>query len=651
MKRKKMMAVILAGTLALLPAAVNAENLNTGDIIEMESLSDEGNQVEEESDPVGGNNSVQDVLQQELSDLQELTSGEDYVENEAILVTESREDAEEAAEQYGGELLDYEFGVATIKFNDDIENVLEQASTDEISDYVIEPNYIAEIDAVDEGFSINSDSDEDQSEKQQWYWEKCNYSKIDGISGNGIKVAVIDTGADLDHSDLEDNIAAGTCVVTGSENTTGEDDHSHGTHVSGIIAADDDGTGITGIASRAELYVIKAANSRGSLTYADIIKGIQTAVDYDVDVINMSFSSTSSSDSLKSAIDNAVNNGIVCVASAGNNATSIKSYPAAYDNVIAVGASTISDTLSWYSNYGDWVDLTAPGGEGSTYTTSVYSDSLNDGFTTKNGTSQATPMVSAAAALILSSGKITSSGSERVADVREAILNTLNDNTYNYGSHSITGGLDIEAALSYEGSSTDPEETDNNPGSSDYSETTEKTETVNVAEDTYSITYTCTVSFDGRKHVSSEKVSSRSRNADIKISVSCNGKELPSSKYKVKFKNNKNAASGNSLKKPYFVVILKGSDFSKQAKRAVKTVCCDFVIEPCDLSTADLTYNKIDVTKTGEIKIKGLKYLSPGGKKVSLRSTGKNASYSVSLGENSNIILTGTGNFTGIKEL
>ncbi len=651
MKRIKFISIMMALILMALPTVLYAGEIAENDydeIIEESTDIETGSKDTDEYDDSEEKESytVQDVLQQELEDLAELTAGEDYTEKEAVFLADSRQEAEDVAEQYGGTLIDYDYGVATLHFDKAIEKVITEAAKDDTKidsiETAIEPNYIAEIDDYETDATIDS---VDYSQ-YQWYKDKINASNIKTQSGNGVKVAVIDTGADLDHRDLENNIAGSICVIDGYSDTTGEDDHSHGTHVAGIIGADDDGDGITGIAPEADLYIIKAADSGGSLSSSSILKAVQQAIDYDVDVINMSFGTNGRSEAFEELINEAVQKGIVCVAAAGNKGISSKHYPAAFDNVIAVAASTASDGLADYSNYGDWVDLTAPGGSGTANSTSIYSDVLNNSLGKKNGTSQATPMVSATAALILGSGKISETGEERVNAVRNAILNTVNDITYSYGSNRITGGLNAEKALEYAGSSEDngEQETDRN------SELlTQKS--INTGTKIFTITYTSTVSYDGRKHISSEKKETKNQAADLKITVSCDGEEIPTSNYKIKYKNNKNASTGSSSNEPYFVIILKGKNFTGNEKTVVKSERCVFTINPCDISSADLTYSSVKIMISGVVKIKSLKYINKGGKKISLRSSGKNAAYSVTSVSSSSIIITGTGNFTGKREL
>lgn len=647
MKRCKSISIMMALILLMIPTVSYAGEIAENDqyeiIEESSEIDPDAEDTEKNSDTEEDDNcTVQDVLQQELDDLEELTVGEDYVEKEAVFMADSRQEAEDVAEQYGGELIDFEYGVATLQLDKNIDEVISDAVKNDSIETAIEPNYIAEIDT----YETDADDDNDDYSQYQWYKDKINASNIKTQSGNGVKVAVIDTGADLDHRDLENNIAESTCVIEGSSNTTGEDDHSHGTHVAGIIGADDDGDGITGIASEVDLYIIKAADSKGSLSANSILKSIQVAIDYDVDVINMSFGTYGRSESFESIINKAVEKGIVCVAAAGNNGVSNKHYPAAFDNVIAVGASTASDELAYYSNYGDWVDLTAPGGSGKAAESSVLSDVLNNNLGIKNGTSQATPMVSATAALILGSGKIKETGEDRVNAVRNAILNTVNDTTYSYESHSITGGLDTEKALEYSGSFEENEEK-----SEEKTEEKVNKKTINAGTKNFTITYTSTVSYDGRKHVSSENKETKNKVPDLKITVSCNGEEISSSNYKIKYRNNKNANNENDSKKSYFVIMLKGKNFTEKEKTALKSENCEFSINPCNLASADLTYSSAKIMLSGVVRIKAFKYISKGGKKISLKSSGKNPSYSVTSVNNSSIIITGTGNFTGKREL
>jgi subtilisin family serine protease len=209
-------------------------------------------------------------------------------------------------------------------------------------------------------------------------------------TGNAVKVAVLDTGIDVNHPDLQ--VKGGiNCIVSGASYT---DDHGHGTHCAGIIAAKDNEIGVVGVAPNAWLYAVKVLNSKGSGYTSDIIEGIDWSVANGMDVISMSLGSSYYSLSFDNACKNAYNNGIVIVAAAGNDGKDTISYPAAYASVIAVTATDSSDNIAYFSNYGDDAELAAPG-------VSIYSTYKNGGYAYMSGTSMATPHVAGVAALII----------------------------------------------------------------------------------------------------------------------------------------------------------------------------------------------------------------------------------------------------------
>ena len=212
-------------------------------------------------------------------------------------------------------------------------------------------------------------------------------------AGDGVKVAVIDTGIDYTHPDLDNNYYGGYDFV--NDDSDPKDDNGHGTHVAGIIAAEDNGVGVIGVAPHAQLYAVKVLNSQGSGTYSDIVAGIDWAIDNNMDIISMSLGGSSGDTALQDALQRAYDAGIVIVAASGNDYANSISYPAKYDTVIAVGATDSSDNRAAFSNYGPELEVVAPGVD-------IYSTYLGGGYETLSGTSMATPMVSGVVALMLS---------------------------------------------------------------------------------------------------------------------------------------------------------------------------------------------------------------------------------------------------------
>ena len=241
-------------------------------------------------------------------------------------------------------------------------------------------------------------------------------------TGEGVKVAVVDTGIDLDHPDL--NVAGNVTYV--SRTSSGDDDNGHGTHVAGIIAAQDNSLGVVGVAPDVDLYAVKVLDSQGSGSISTVVSGIQWAVNNGMDIISMSLGSTSGTTSLKNACDNAYNAGVLVIAAAGNSGSASSTadcvcYPAKYDSVVAVGAVTSSLTRASYSSTGSTVELAAPG-------SSIYSTYKGGTYTTMSGTSMATPHVTGVAALVFASGIEDEDGDGYINDeIRTRLQETAQD--------------------------------------------------------------------------------------------------------------------------------------------------------------------------------------------------------------------------------
>jgi len=165
--------------------------------------------------------------------------------------------------------------------------------------------------------------------------------------GQGVKVAVIDTGIDLDHPDLR--VVGDVTFVSGT--TSGDDDHGHGTHVAGIVAALDNDIGTIGVAPEADVYAVKVLDKNGSGYWSDVIEGIEWAVGNGMQVVNMSLGSRSGSTALEAACNSAFDSGVIVVSAAGNSGNSWGwgdnvLYPASYNSVIAVAATDSLDRRS-----------------------------------------------------------------------------------------------------------------------------------------------------------------------------------------------------------------------------------------------------------------------------------------------------------------
>jgi subtilisin len=211
-----------------------------------------------------------------------------------------------------------------------------------------------------------------------------------GITGWGVKVAIIDTGIDITHPDLADRWGGGLNMM---DDTNGPwDNNGHGTHCAGIVAATNNAIGVVGVAPEVSLYIYKCSDTAGITNTSLEIKAIQEAVAQKVNVISMSYGSLFSSKSEYNALKQAYNAGIVLVAAAGNYLGSAFVYPAAYDIVISAAAIDINNNWASFSETNSDVELAAPGVD-------VLSTVRGD-YGYKSGTSMATPHIAGAAALV-----------------------------------------------------------------------------------------------------------------------------------------------------------------------------------------------------------------------------------------------------------
>ena len=272
-----------------------------------------------------------------------------------------------------------------------------------------------------------------------------------------VVVAVIDTGVDYNHPDLASRFAGGYNFVAGNFDPL--DDHGHGTHVAGTIAAGLENMtgspataeGVVGVAPEARILAYKVCAGDGTCTDSAVIAAIGRAVADGARVINMSLGATDYSQALADAVQAAWAAGVVIVAGAGNDGTTAQFYPAALDNVVAVGAFDENHLRASFSNYGSWVDIAAPGSNIlSTYPLSKCEEVGTPGeigcYAWLSGTSMATPHVAGAAALLWARGDVTSN--TQVMDLLLRTADASGVSSTRLDSWTEHGGLNLHDAMS-----------------------------------------------------------------------------------------------------------------------------------------------------------------------------------------------------------
>lgn len=220
-------------------------------------------------------------------------------------------------------------------------------------------------------------------------WGRCR--------GEGVDVAILDTGIEWDHPDLAARIKGGYNAVGGDDT----DKNGHGTHVAGIVAGSGAPGGVYGVAPKAGLWAVKVLRDDGSGSLSDVIDGLSWCVLKRVPVANLSLGTPVSHPLLEQAIDAAVAAGVFLVAAAGNSGPhpNTLEYPAAYSAAFSVGACDHEGRIAPFSSRGASLDVIAPGKD-------IYSTWLRGGYKRLDGTSMAAPHVAGAAALLLSAGRI-----------------------------------------------------------------------------------------------------------------------------------------------------------------------------------------------------------------------------------------------------
>ncbi|MEH7708082.1 S8 family peptidase [Bacillus toyonensis] len=228
-----------------------------------------------------------------------------------------------------------------------------------------------------------------------WNMERVKISPVhkQGYKGSNIKIGIIDSGIDITHEDIK--ITDGINIIDTNSNYT--DEFGHGTRVAGVIAALDNNKGVLGMAPLSKIYAIKVLDSRGKGSISNVISGIEWAIDNKLDIVNLSLQTIINNNALEEVVKKAHEQGIILVAAAGNKGHNgiqeTITYPAAYKEVISVGAIDENNEKVIFSSVGNRLDLVAPGNN-------VYTTIPRSFYYVYSGTSIASPHVAGIAALL-----------------------------------------------------------------------------------------------------------------------------------------------------------------------------------------------------------------------------------------------------------
>lgn len=422
-----------------------------------------------------------EVLAGEAGNINEADEGVMYAKGQVMVAANSREEAEMIAEAYNAEIKGFENGVLLLELQEGntvasavkaaastrnrlpavwpnyyrylhVEETASANSSDiikiEETEYEVEDSAITAY-AEEEGTpaleayanAIASYNDPDLlSGSDQYQWQHVAvgspYAWAEGYTGQGVKVAVLDTGVMGTHTELT---LAGEADTTGGSVVTGSgvasDKGGHGTHVAGIIGAKaNNKTGGAGIAPNATLYAVNVmVGGEYAATDWAIIQGIEQAIQWNIDIINMSLGGPGYNELCQRTVTKAYNNGIAIFVSAGNDGASCINYPAHYDHIICVAATDQDNSRADFSTYGSWVDLSAPG-------VAIWSTYYDGNYTIMDGTSMACPVAVGEAAVILS-GDDSLKGMAKNGSKVDALENKMKSNTVKASGNGMGSGV------------------------------------------------------------------------------------------------------------------------------------------------------------------------------------------------------------------
>ncbi|MGC6507097.1 MAG: S8 family peptidase [Myxococcota bacterium] len=374
-----------------------------------------------------------------------LTDTEAYTNREIVVSVTNEMHIKQLEKDFNLSELEYlpQIGVAILEVDtqQDLKEVIKTIQETDQYEFA-EPNFMT--------FSTAFRSNDPYS-GYQWHLDKLNIKDAWAYNqGEGITVAILDTGVKPNGVDGIENLLPGYDTYNRTENA--DDYNGHGTHVASTVAQrSNNGIGEASVAPMANILPVKVMSNDGYGDNIALAQGIVFAVDNGADVINMSLGNPYTSETVKRAVEYAAQNDVVLIAATGNSYASRIYYPAAYTEVIAVGASRYNNTKSAYSNYGSGIDVLAPGGDLSRddnrdgYADGILQETYEYGEWTSpfyEGTSMASPQVAGIAALIMAEGV-------RDPETVRSILQTTARNTgpQGYDSYSGYGVVNAAAAV------------------------------------------------------------------------------------------------------------------------------------------------------------------------------------------------------------
>lgn len=359
-------------------------------------------------------------LRESLPLIQSLTEGEDFVSGEVFVYAESEELANRYADALQGSIIDYMGNYALITLSGSAKETIVLSADAESLLPAAWPNYISSVENSDVSEAQNANTAEEQMTaddfgeakvsvsddlqglgyissdlflKYEWHHDMLESEIVwdQGYRGNGTTVAILSTGHDINNTDVYPDtygIGLGT-----------NDGNGRGTAYASVIAGDHNGAEYSGIAPDSDLISIKIADDKGKSSASNAWQGLMRAIQLGADIVCMDYTSIGPVPNIEEALEMAYENGITVFVTVGDNGNNCKYYPAAYTHAYGVAAVNPDKSRMYCSNYGGAVRYAAPGGE-------VDAIGKGSGFSTA--------IVSAQAAVLLSSGKVTGEGSARV---------------------------------------------------------------------------------------------------------------------------------------------------------------------------------------------------------------------------------------------